>query len=493
MKFTNKVTKKNIDIGSCNATGSEGFGLFRESFYQHDKQTSFSNVPEEIIIESQVQQELDKEVNDKTSERRLLENSYGFRICDLMKDGKEVVLKSIMTRLLLESLELPEDVLECIQGNLFSVVDDYFTGKYSLIESMKDKNYFFKEVIPVCENTAECISRKKMDNCKSINDCPGIKFNLDADDKILMLKDMKNINFSTISNIVKDKVVKTVCDENKRARHNDELANEAQDKIYEKELNELSMKESMMQKFLPFNGFINVPTQTLFESLMIAETNIMIESIVSIQNDSNHDKSYDNEDDDEDEDSNILAYQNDYIPYDKNKNYREDPDYDDYNNDVDDNNDVDMDDIYNTDTHESISEGCCGKKKKIEEGCCNSKETINCRDDEDKEILLDDDDECDPFDECDKDDECLLCDKTRDEIEEGFRVKQAIHRRAKRFKNKLFKKATRESVENTVDMDTVFMEAFTQYTFLEVLNTLGIETFNHEKVKNMIKENLAKK
>ena len=37
------------------------------------------------------------------------------------------------------------------------------------------------------------------------------------------------------------------------------------------------------------------------------------------------------------------------------------------------------------------------------------------------------------------------------------------------------------------------MEAFTQYTFLEVLNTLGIESFNHEKVKNMIKENLAKK
>ena len=42
-------------------------------------------------------------------------------------------------------------------------------------------------------------------------------------------------------------------------------------------------------------------------------------------------------------------------------------------------------------------------------------------------------------------------------------------------------------------MDTVFMEAYTQYTFLEMLNTIGVEEFSHEKVKNMIKENMSKK
>ena len=496
MMFSNKVTKKHNDIGTCTAEASEGLGLFRESFYQHEKHNSAFDIPEEVIIESKIQEELDNEINAKTSELRLMENSYGHRLCDLIHEGKEVVLKSVMTRLLLESLDLPVDVLECIQGNLFNVVDEYFTDKYPLIESLKDKNFFLNEVVDVCESTSECIARKKMGKCNSLENAPKIKFDLDTDDKITMLDKMKNINFSTISNLIKDKVVKVVGDENKRAKQREELDQKVQDEIDD---NNIALKESMMQKFLPFNGFMDVPTQTLFESLMIAETNIMIESVVNIQNNTSEKNRVNLNDEDEDgmpDDINVLIHHNHEIEHDNQGNYREDPDYDDYDDTVDTDKDTDDIDFFNTNAEAKgcCTEGCCGKgcKKSVEEGCCkegckNSKETIECND-KNKDILLDD--ECEDGECCD-DELCL--DKTPEEIEEGCRVRQAIHRRAKRFKNKIFKKATRESVENNVDMDTVFMEAYTQYTFLEMLNTIGVEEFSHEKEKNMIKENMSKK
>ena len=72
--------------------------------------------------------------------------------------------------------------------------------------------------------------------------------------------------------------------------------------------------------------------------------------------------------------------------------------------------------------------------------------------------------------------------------DEALNVKQQIHKRAKKFKNVIFKRAFRESVEpqQNVNMDEVFMESFMKYTMIELAHTLGLDPMTHDKVKSLI-------
>ena len=76
----------------------------------------------------------------------------------------------------------------------------------------------------------------------------------------------------------------------------------------------------------------------------------------------------------------------------------------------------------------------------------------------------------------------------RQPCDEALNVKQQIHKRAKKFKNVIFKRAFRESVEpqQNVNMDEVFMESFMNYTMIELAHTLGLDPMTHDKVKSLI-------
>lgn len=579
-EVSKKVTRKTCDNGlACNP--SKVNGLFTESFFNWEKRNSHFEVPEEVLTENAAKLDRDTDIENNRIEKRLCENMIPEAYTKLYKEGRVKIFTSLLTRALMESLEFPIDVVESFYGNIQAMCESYAKNRYGLLEANHKKNIVLEGMYQLCESTAKSVAKAKCDSCKNMNDIKCIKFNMDDEQKKEFMDGVKKIDFGVVANMVRDKVVNVVKDEQERAAKRQEYRDEVEGKV-----SEITMTEGLS----PLNPFFSPlvsnyrDTQkidkTLFQCMLENTTSELLESVVlnsqpsqpyamRVDDDENDDdfqderipgapdsnRPYDTvnndirkidefqgNDDDDDDDVQDEKYPGtsdpDTVCNDMNKNDEDDcratgvihPSIQDPNS-ADDDGEVDIrknDEIQCNDEcgNDDVAQG------ERYPGTPNPYRTYNAmdnnvrktddfqgnHDDEDDIDDVHDEDDVDNYEGnnmtkredcigvvCKDDEDCpenqcpysqyvaarqepVMEKPCRQPCDEALNVKQQIHKRAKKFKNVIFKRAFRESVEpqQNVNMDEVFMESFMNYTMIELAHTLGLDPMTHDKVKSLI-------
>ena len=557
-EVSKKVTRKTCDNGlACNP--SKVNGLFTESFFNWEKRNSHFEVPEEVLTENAAKLDRDTDIENNRIEKRLCENMIPEAYTKLYKEGRVKIFTSLLTRALMESLEFPIDVVESFYGNIQAMCESYAKNRYDLLEANHKKNIVLEGMYQLCESTAKSVAKAKCDSCKNMNDIKCIKFNMDDEQKKEFMDGVKKIDFGVVANMVRDKVVNVVKDEQERAAKRQEYRDEVEGKV-----SEIAMTEGLS----PLNPFFSPlvsnyrDTQkidkTLFQCMMENTTSELLESVVLNAQPSQPYGMRDDENDDDFQDERIPGAPDSNRPYDTVNNDIRKIDEFQGNDDDDDDDDnyvqdekypgtSDPDTVYNSmnkndgevDIRKNDEIQCndeCGNDDIAQDerypGTPNPYRTYNAMDnnvrkahgfqgnydDEDDIDDVHDEDDVDNYEgnNMTKREDCIgvVCKDDEEYPEnqcpysqyvaarqepvmekpcqqpcdEALNVKQQIHKRAKKFKNLIFKRAFRESVEpqQNVNMDEVFMESFMNYTMIELAHTLGLDPMTHDKVKSLI-------
>ena len=549
-EVSKKVTRKTCDNGlACNP--SKVNGLFTESFFNWEKRNSHFEVPEEVLTENAAKLDRDTDIENNRIEKRLCENMIPEAYTKLYKEGRVKIFTSLLTRALMESLEFPIDVVESFYGNIQAMCESYAKNRYGLLEANHKKNIVLEGMYQLCESTAKSVAKAKCDSCRIMNDVKCIKFNMDDEQKKEFMDGVKKIDFGVVANMVREKVVNVVKDEQERASKRQEYRDDVEGKV-----SEITMTEGLS----PLNPFFSPlvsnyrDTQkidkSLFQCMMENTVSELLESVVLNSRPTQpYEMRVDDENDDEFQDERIPGAPDSNRPYDTvNNDIRKIDEFqgnDDYNdNYVHDEKypgTSDPDAAYNAmNKNDECDEIQCNDECENDDntqderypGTPNPYRTYNAMDNNVRKAhdfqgnYDDEDDVDDVYDEDDVDDyegnnmtkreDCIgvVCKDdgeypenqypysqyvaARQEpvmekpcqqpCDEALNVKQQIHKRAKKFKNLIFKKAFRESVEpqQNVNMDEVFMESFMKYTMIELAHTLGLDPMTHDKVKSLI-------
>lgn len=549
-EVSKKVTRKTCDNGlACNP--SKVNGLFTESFFNWEKRNSHFEVPEEVLTENAAKLDRDTDIENNRIEKRLCENMIPEAYTKLYKEGRVKIFTSLLTRALMESLEFPIDVVESFYGNIQAMCESYAKNRYDLLEANHKKNIVLEGMYQLCESTAKSVAKAKCDSCKNMNDIKCIKFNMDDEQKKEFMDGVKKIDFGVVANMVRDKVVNVVKDEQERAAKRQEYRDEVEGKV-----SEIAMTEGLS----PLNPFFSPlvsnyrDTQkidkTLFQCMMENTTSELLESVVlNAQPLQPYGMRDDDENDDDFQDERIPGAPDSNRPYDTvNNDIRK---IDEFQGNDDDNDNYVQDEKYPGTSDPDAAYNAMNKNDEDDEIQCNDEcenddntqderypgtpnpyRTYNAMDNnvrktDDFQGNYDDEDDIDDVhDEDDVDnyegnnmtkrEDCIgvVCKDEEENPEnqcpysqyvaarqepvmekpcqqpcdEALNVKQQIHKRAKKFKNVIFKRAFRESVEpqQNVNMDEVFMESFMNYTMIELAHTLGLDPMTHDKVKSLI-------
>ena len=549
-EVSKKVTRKTCDNGlACNP--SKVNGLFTESFFNWEKRNSHFEVPEEVLTENAAKLDRDIDIENNRIEKRLCESMIPEAYTKLYKEGRVKIFTSLLTRALMESLEFPIDVVESFYGNIQAMCESYAKNRYDLLEANHKKNIVLEGMYQLCESTAKSVAKAKCDSCKNMNDIKCIKFNMDDEQKKEFMDGVKKIDFGVVANMVREKVVNVVKDEQERASKRQEYRDDVEGKV-----SEITMTEGLS----PLNPFFSPlvsnyrDTQkidkTLFQCMMENTVSELLESVVlNAQPSQPYGMRVDDEDDDDFQDEQIPGAPDSNRPYDTVNNDIRKIDEFQGNDDYDTN--YVQDEKYPGTSDPDAACNAMNKNDEDDEIHCNDEcgnddisqderypgtpnpyRTYNAMDNNvrkahDFQGNYDDEDDIDDvYDEDDVDDyegnnmtkreDCIgvVCKDDEEYPEnqcpysqyvaarqepvmekpwqqpcdEALNVKQQIHKRAKKFKNVIFKRAFRESVEpqQNVNMDEVFMESFMKYTMIELAHTLGLDPMTHDKVKSLI-------
>ena len=539
-EVSKKVTRKTCDNGlACNP--SKVNGLFTESFFNWEKRNSHFEVPEEVLTENAAKLDRDTDIENNRIEKRLCENMIPEAYTKLYKEGRVKIFTSLLTRALMESLEFPIDVVESFYGNIQAMCESYAKNRYELLEANHKKNIVLEGMYQLCESTAKSVAKAKCDSCKNMNDVKCIKFNMDDEQKKEFMDGVKKIDFGVVANMVREKVVNVVKDEQERASKRQEYRDDVEGKV-----SEITMTEGLS----PLNPFFSPlvsnyrDTQkidkTLFQCMMENTVSELLESVVlSARPTQPYEMRVDDENDDEFQDERIPGAPDSNRPYDTvNNDIRK---IDEFQGNDDYNDNYVQDEKYPGTSDPDAAYNAMNKNDEDDEIQCNDEcgnddaqderypgtpdpyRTYNAMDNNVRKTdefqgNYDDEDDVDNYEGnnmtkredcigvvCKDDDEypentCpysqyvaarqepVMEKPCRQPCDEALNVKQQIHKRAKKFKNLIFKKAFRESVEpqQNVNMDEVFMESFMKYTMIELAHTLGLDPMTHDKVKSLI-------
>lgn len=245
--------------------------------YSKNEKTYMESIEESNKIENE-RLENKQRVCNATSHRNLFNHNLVSIKESLYKEGREKIFKAIMTKTFLESLVLPEDFIAENIENIAHMCESYFDGKYDLLIEHKNDNVFLQEVYRICESNALEIAREEANACYNLNDAKVIRFEPIDDQKNKIIDDMKDLNADMVGNIVKNKVLFVVKDEQERNKSRQELQDKINDKVEELQSKNLECFTSIINpKKNPFE-----PEYSLFESLMFKTQKSLLESVVTM-------------------------------------------------------------------------------------------------------------------------------------------------------------------------------------------------------------------
>ena len=245
--------------------------------YSKNEKAYMESIEESNRIENE-RLESKQRVCNATSHRNLFNHNISSIKESLYKEGREKIFKSVMTRTFLESLVLPEDYIAANIENIAHMCESYFDGKYDLLIKHKNDNVFLQEVYKICESNALEIAKEQTDACYNLNDAKVMRFEPTDEQKNKIIDDMKDLNASMVGNMVKNKVLFVVKDEQERNKSRQELQDKINDKVEELQSKNLECFTSIINPTKnPFE-----PEYSLFESLMFRTQKGLLESVVTM-------------------------------------------------------------------------------------------------------------------------------------------------------------------------------------------------------------------
>lgn len=219
-----------------------------------------------IEISKQAQRKQIDKIKNQREFRKVLNESY-----DKLKDD---LFCNILHHICLEALCIDEEPMYENMENITNRINEQYKelGGFKAIkeQAKKTNNLLLERMISLCENTAKKVADRNM---KESDSADGFKFELTDDEKDDFEYNKDNINIDSISNKIKDKVIKVVSDEKEANNKKTEIMDEIEDKLKEDEVDDEATEEAM--EFV-FNE--NIETTTLFEALMRECYKITLES-----------------------------------------------------------------------------------------------------------------------------------------------------------------------------------------------------------------------
>lgn len=219
-----------------------------------------------IEISKQAQRKQIDKIKNQREFRKVLNESY-----DKLKDD---LFCNILHHICLEALCIDEEPMYENMENITNRINEQYNelGGFKAIkeQAKKTNNLLLERMISLCENTAKKVADRNM---KESDSADGFKFELTDDEKDDFEYNKDNINIDSISNKIKDKVIKVVSDEKEANNKKTEIMDEIEDKLKEDEVDDEATEEAM--EFV-FNE--NIETTTLFEALMRECYKITLES-----------------------------------------------------------------------------------------------------------------------------------------------------------------------------------------------------------------------
>lgn len=495
MTLFNSNTKVTVKDNASRSANAE-FRRFSGRFTDVDHMSSLTEsaiAEEQAIMESKeaFRSALDSERANKT----FFNSSYPKKLSELTDEGRHYIFESVMSCLVADSLVFPNEFKNFFKENIVKESSEYFRDKLELLESNRDKNIYLDALCEAVDKHARKCASERCKECNSLEQLKAVKFSMTKEEKSDLLKDIKGVNFGNITSMVKDKVLAVVKDEQKRAEQRKALDEKIKSKVEDETAEQIKKAEisDVTESFGFKRNHKYESKSTLFESLM---NSVLKESIVAV---SKNPVRVEEDDEDSDADLNEDSIQASKSYEEISKDIRKVNEFEGASNKPA--GDFGGNEHPTDDEEHCVSEEpcdcpeCSAERDNLYASSDNAEDTKNNEELDNIGGL----ESCGDNESCDEKKESKCCNSCGAEIQEGcvcekceeaLNIKSRIHKRAKKFQNKIMKKATRES--NEVDLDGVMLEAITLYTMAELSHTLNLESFNTSKVSELVRSNMEK-
>ena len=218
MKYNQRVTKRDYGVkGVLN----HGNGNSRD-YYKQRQEKTMEKVTEATLAQDLRVQE-GKNRMDAINQRRMNEQRIVPALNRILKEGKDTLFKDIMCVLYEKSLYLDDWFIDENREAINNFASTYVAenGGYSLLESAvrKTNNPFLvklKKVIESNANRAVTRINKELKNDKDI-DPSTVPFSFDEEEESQFNMDKEELALDEIAEVVKDKVLTVVKDEQQRS------------------------------------------------------------------------------------------------------------------------------------------------------------------------------------------------------------------------------------------------------------------------------------
>lgn len=283
---------------------------------QKSSDTTASNIALRNIVESQQfsdfqdrlnrtdKQNAAKERAGKVISHTLLESQREFKMGQLVNTGKLLLFKEILFEVFYKSLVLDEPFLAENKNTLREVTDRYIdeNGGYSLLESasIKSGSELLSRMKKSIDSIALAACRRKILESNQCNSCSEFDFDLNDEEQNQLNYAKKDLSLDEVEELVKQKVLTVVKDEQARKQQEEELIADIEEDLREDEgvTDEESMNEALSRIVLNKSPIYE---STLFDSLFRSSYKEYItENANSVtESDCHHDDWDDDWDDDE--------------------------------------------------------------------------------------------------------------------------------------------------------------------------------------------------
>ena len=210
-----------------------------------------------------------KELNKKVEDRRMSELTDKKAFEKGMQEGfvnlKESLMKDILTQICVESLLVDKEDVDNNLKTINHIVEEHvdnvggFNGIKKIAESTNNK--LLQSFVLICEETSKKVGERNMKDAKG--DAKKLDFELSKEEMDDFDYKKQSVGVETVVDVVKDKVLNVVQDEQKMNANKKDVMMEIEDQINSNE-EEIPAEEAM--QFI-FNQ-AGIEEVTLFDSLM---------------------------------------------------------------------------------------------------------------------------------------------------------------------------------------------------------------------------------
>lgn len=204
--------------------------------------------------------------------RYIKESQIPTNINRIYNEAKDYVLKDILFETFYNSLLMDDYFLRENQQNIKCLMDKYVddNGGFKFLDKLVHdnmNNMLLKKIKSVCESVAKEVCNRKLADSKECKNIDLIDFDMNDEEKDMLDYSKKNdLNIDRISDLVKNKVLTVVKDEQKRQEASHELIENIENDLKDDEsvVNEKTLNEAMNKIVL--NKAV-IETSTLFDTL----------------------------------------------------------------------------------------------------------------------------------------------------------------------------------------------------------------------------------